>query len=276
MKVAFQGARGAYSEEALYRYFPEHVEAVGFDLSEQVFEAVENQEVAMGILPVENSIAGNVAVNMDLMFRHQVFCIGEIYHPIRHCLLGNKGASLNDINKAHSHPIALMQCREFFKKEEIQPIQDFDTAGSCVGLVERAQKDEATVASKLCAKHYDLELLAEDIQTISVNITRFLVFVREHEIPDGINQQKTSLAFSAGHHPGALLNCLQIFKEFDLNLTRLESRPIPENPFEYIFFVDFLGGLNEERTQQCLLTLKSDAHQIKVLGSYPEGKKIIP
>ncbi|MDC1175509.1 prephenate dehydratase domain-containing protein, partial [Bacteriovoracaceae bacterium] len=245
MKVAFQGSRGAYSEEAIYRYFGEDVTPVGFELSEQVFEAVVQQEVATGLVPVENSIVGNVNVNLELFNTLPVFAFAEVYHPIKHYLLSHKGARLDEIEKVHSHPIALAQCRDYLNRHNIQSIPDFDTAGSCKLLKDRSHFNEGTIASRLCAEFYDLDIIDDDIQKVQNNITRFLVFTREDEVPSAISQEKTSLSFSTKHHPGALLNCLQTFKNFDLNLTKLESRPIPENPFEYYFFVDLLAGIND-------------------------------
>lgn len=275
MKIAFQGSRGAYSEEAIYRFFGKDVDPVGFELSEQVFEAVIQKEVAVGLVPVENSIVGNVNVNLELFQSLPVFATAEVYHPIKHCLLSHKGAKIEDIKKVHSHPIALAQCRDFINRHNIQSIPDFDTAGSCKLLKERSHFDEGTIASRLCAEYYDLEIVEDNVQKVQNNITRFLVFGREEEISESVNQEKTSLVFSTKHHPGALLNCLQTFKNFNLNLTKLESRPIPENPFEYYFYVDFMGGLNDPNTLQCLKVLKNDAGHIKIYGSYPKGERFL-
>lgn len=273
MKVAFQGTRGAYSEEALYRFFSEDVEAVGFELSEQVGDAVEAEEVAMGILPVENSIAGNVAINMDLLYQHNFFIIGELYLPIHHCLMARPGVKLEDIKSVHSHPVALEQCRDFLNRHNIRPIPDFDTAGASKNLVARKSKDQGTISSRLCAEHYGLDILDDDVQKVKHNITRFQVFVKEDRIPDGLLQEKTSIAFTTKHHPGALLGCLQEFAKADINLTRLESRPIPENPFAYVFFVDFMGALSDDKVKETLMALRNDASHIKVLGSYPIAEK---
>ncbi|MBC96812.1 MAG: prephenate dehydratase [Halobacteriovoraceae bacterium] len=273
MKVAFQGEKGAYSEVALRNFFNEEVEAIGYELSEEVTDALLNKEVAMAILPVENSIVGNVNVNLDLLYKHPLFAIGEVYQNIHHHLLANKGAKIEELTKAYSHPIALAQCRNFLNKNSIQPVADYDTAGSCKLLKERGTLNEAAIGSYLCAETYGLEILSDDIQETQNNITRFLALVREEEIPESLLQTKTSIAFSANHRPGALLDCLQIFKKYNINLTKLESRPIPEDPFQYIFFVDFLSGIKESNTIQCLQELNQDAHHVKVLGSYPKGHK---
>ncbi|MCF8059682.1 MAG: prephenate dehydratase [Bacteriovoracaceae bacterium] len=273
MKIGFQGEAGAYSEEATRNYFSEDVETVGFELSEQVIQSLLNKEIAMAVLPVENSIVGNVSINSDLLYHQPIFAIGETYLPIHHHLLALPGVKESQIKRAYSHPIALAQCRDFLRNNNITPVTDYDTAGSCKLLKERKSRDEAAIGSKICAETYGLEIINDSIQKVTNNITRFFVLVREEEIPEGIAQSKTSIAFTAHHQPGALLDCLQIFKKFDINLTKLESRPIAENPFDYIFFVDFQKGLKDPQTIACLKELNRDAHHVKVLGSYPEGVK---
>lgn len=273
MKVAFQGEVGAYSEEATLGYFKEEIETIGYPTSEQVFEALIKKEVALAVLPVENSIVGNVSVNLDLLFSEPVFAVGETYHPIHHHLMGLPGSNIKEIKKVISHPIALAQCRNFLLKQGIQAVAEYDTAGACKILSKSQDRTTAAIGSKLCANAYGLEVLADNIQKAELNITRFLVLSREDEIPEGMIQTKTSIAFSAHHHPGALLDCLQIFKKFEINLTKLESRPIVTNPFEYYFFVDFQNGLKEKKTIDCLSELNKGAHHVKVLGSYPEGRK---
>lgn len=272
MKVAFQGTKGAYSEVAINEYFNEDVESIGFELSEQVCEALEANEVAMGVLPVENSIVGNVNINMDLLLQHNFFAIGEYFLKIKHHLLALPGTKLEQIEKVHSHPIALSQCRDFLNRHNMRSVPDFDTAGACMLLRERGHTTEATIASSLCEEYYGLEIIEDNIQKVETNFTRFLVFVKEDKIPESLNQEKTSIALKTKHHPGALLNCLQVFKNFNINLTKLESRPIPENPFDYIFFIDFTGALTDPYIQMALKKLKDDAAHVKILGSYPAGK----
>ncbi|CAM9909327.1 unnamed protein product [Chrysoparadoxa australica] len=275
MKVAFQGEKGAYSEEATINYFNEDIETIGLPTSEQVFEALINKDVALAVLPMENSIVGNVSVNLDLLFSEKVFAVGEYYLPIHHHLLAIPGTKVENIKKALSHPIALAQCRDFLLKNEIQAVSEYDTAGSAKLVSEKKDNSLAAIGSKLCAEAYGLEVLNDNIQKATTNITRFLVLTRENEIPEGMIQTKTSIAFSAHHHPGALLDCLEIFKKYEINLTKLESRPIITNPFEYIFFVDFQNGLREKKTIECLSELNKGAHHVKVLGSYKEGRKPI-
>jgi prephenate dehydratase len=276
LKVAFQGVRGAYSEAALLRHFGADVEAVGFAFSEQVFDAVEQGRADAGFVPVENSIAGSVGVNTDLLLERKVFAVAESYLPIEHCLLGVAGTRLEDVRTVRSHPIALAQCRDFLNARGLIAVPEYDTAGSAELVAARKTPGEAAIASRRCADVYGLGVLADNIQSAAVNITRFLAFVREAESPAGLKREKTSLAFSVHHHPGALLECLKLFADHAINLTKLESRPIPSNPFEYSFFVDFLGGTDDVSVQAALAELGRSARHVKVLGSYPLSSRPAP
>lgn len=269
MKVAYQGVRGAYSEAALLRHFGSSVEAVGFPFSEQVFDAVEDGRAEAGFVPVENSIAGPVGINTDLLLERKVFATAESYLSIDHCLLGRPGERLEDVRTVYSHPIALAQCRDFINRRGLRAVPEYDTAGAAEIVAGRKVPGEAAIASKRCAEVYGLEVLAEDIQSVQNNITRFLAFRREGDVAARPRGGKTSLAFSVHHHPGALLDCLKRFADHQINLTRLESRPIPANPFEYVFFVDFLGGLDDAAVKRALAELQATARHVKVIGSYP-------
>jgi prephenate dehydratase len=267
VRIAFQGIRGAYSEAALLAHFGASAAAEGFALSEQVFDAVESGKVDWGFVPVENSIAGPVGINNDLLLERDVFATAESYFPIEHCLLGRPGERVEDVKTVCSHPVALAQCRDFINRQGMRSVPEYDTAGAAEIVAKRQAAGEAAIASKACAEVYGLAVLAEDIQTVRNNITRFLAFRRGGAggSPEG---EKTSLAFSVAHHPGALLDCLKRFAEHEINLTRLESRPIPTNPFEYVFFVDLLGGLQDQTVDAALSELRAVARHVKVIGSY--------
>jgi len=270
MKVGFQGTRGAYSEEAIYKIFGNEIEPIGYLLSEEVAEALSKGDIDRAVLPVENSIAGNVAVNMDLLFQHDFYAYAELYLPIKHCLLAKPGVKIENIKRVHSHPIALSQCRPFLRVHNMIPTADRDTAGSCQIIKDSQDDTQAAIASKLCAEYYGLNILKENIQSQENNITRFLALAREKVKVEEAN--KTSLAFSTEHRAGALLEILGYFKNHQLNLTRLESRPIPNNPFQYIFFVDVQAGLDSKEMQVCLQEILSAGHLVKILGSYQLGK----
>ena len=273
MKVAFQGKRGAYSEMAIRSHFQEGAIATGYDLSEEVCDALENNAVSIGVLPVENSIVGNVAINVDLLLQHNFFIIGEIYLPIKHCLLVKVGTKLEDIKIAKSHPIALAQCHDFLVKNNIKGIPEFDTAGSSELLSrDKHITDQATISSSLSAEYYGLEILNNTIQKVETNFTRFVIFVKEENIPKSLKQEKSSIAFSTNHNPGSLLQCLEEFANHGLNLTKIESRPIPENPFMYTFFVDFLGSIHDQNVKDCFQKLKKSTKSIRIFGSYPKAE----
>ncbi|MFI5360816.1 MAG: prephenate dehydratase [Elusimicrobiota bacterium] len=269
MKVAYQGVRGAYSEAALVSHFGPEVEPVGFAFSEQVFDAVESGEAGLGFVPVENSIAGSVGANTDLLLERKVFAVAESYLPIEHCLLGRPGSRLEDVKSVRSHPIALAQCRNFLNARGLLAVPEYDTAGSAEMVAARGTPGEAAIASRRCASVYGLVVLAENIASAAVNITRFLAFARPQDVPAGLAREKTSLAFSVHHRPGALLECLKLFADHAINLTKLESRPIASNPFEYSFFVDFLGGTEDVAAKAALAELALSARHVKILGSYP-------
>ncbi len=272
MKVAFQGERGAYSESALLNFFGTQAHATGFPLSEQVIEAVLDHKVDAAILPVENSIVGNVAVNLDLIYHHEVEIWGEYYQPIKHCLMALPGVRLEDLQEVSSHPIALSQCHHFLAKHKIRPHAEYDTAGAAKVLQQKAlepkSKVQGIIASKLCAEYYGLEILSDQIQNVPNNFTRFVVLSRLGSKSERATPNKTSMAFATAHRPGALLECLHCFSRHKLNLTKIESRPDPDNPFQYIFFVDFMTALNDGAVEQCLNELKQHTLSIKILGNY--------
>lgn len=269
MKVGFQGHLGAYSELALREYFGQETEAFGFDISESVFENLHSQALDVGFLPVENSIIGNVAVNLDLLNQNDFSIIGEYYLSVNHCLMAKHGTPLKDIKYAHSHPVALAQCRDFLKKHSITPVSALDTAGSAKELSENPAHNHAVICSSLCAKYYGLNILAEKIQTVENNITRFVAFTKKDKVPKDLVCDKTSISFVTNHEPGSLMNCLQNFTNHNINLTKLESRPIPTDPFHYTFFVDFIGSSQDKQVLACLKEMKKDTQYIKILGSYP-------
>lgn len=272
MRIAFQGIRGAYSEAALLAHFGPSVEAVGFPFSEQVFDAVGSGQVDGGFVPVENSIAGPVGVNNDLLLERSVFATAESYFRIEHCLLGRTGERVEDVKTVCSHPVALAQCRDFVNRHGMRTVSEYDTAGAAEIVAKRQAPGEAAIASKHCAEVYGLAVLAEHIQTVPNNITRFLAF-RRGDAAGSARGEKTSLAFAVHHRPGALLDCLKKFAEHEINLTRLESRPVPTNPFEYVFFVDLLGGLHDRAVEAALLELRSAARHLKVIGTYPLAER---
>ena len=273
MKVAFQGLKGAYSEQAAYRFYGRKIETVSFDSFDEVFQSVVSKSVDSGVVPVENTIAGSVVENYDLMLSSDTAVVAEVYQPIYHCLLANSNASLTTIKEAYSHPHALKQCKDFLKTHGITAKPLYDTAGAACQVARWNRTEYAAIASELCAEIYNMKTVAKDIQSNSSNTTRFFIIMATDQVSENGRAAKTTLAFATKHAPGALVDALKIFQKHRLNLTRLESRPIPENPWEYVFYTDFEGGLHEPAAKDAIDELRSKAAFVKILGSYIMGKK---
>lgn len=273
MKIAFQGIRGAYSELALHEHFGKSAATVSCDSFDDVFDAVNSGEVVFGLIPVENTIAGTVVENYDLLFANDVFVIAEVYLPIRHTLLGKKGTRLEEITQAFSHPHALKQCKDYLKSHGIKMMPTYDTAGAAQAVADGDRTDCAAIASELCAEIYDMEILERDIQSNNSNTTRFFVIAKKENVPADHVTGKTTVAFKTRHYPGALVDCLKIFQKYNLNLTKLESRPIPENPWEYVFYAAFEAGIDDDEVKAAIGELTLHAVFVKLLGSYPKAEK---
>lgn len=271
MKIAYQGVKGAYSEAAAYSHFGDKIDAIGFETFEEAFEAVKEGKVDYGVVPIDNTIAGTVAANCDLLLKHDVSVIAEVFLDIKHNLLSHNGNSIKDVKFVYSHPHALEQCRVFIRNHHLKPIPEYDTAGAAKIIKERNRKEEAAIASEFCAKIYGLDIIEKDISTAKNNITKFFVFVNSNNIPKNIKQEKTSIVFKTKHYPGALISCLQRLAKHGLSLTKLESRPIPENPWEYAFYADFEGGIEDEKVKLAISEMEVSSTFLKVLGSYPKG-----
>jgi len=269
MRVGYQGTGGAYSEAALFAYFGNSVEAVGFETFSDVFDAVRSKKIDAGFIPAENSIAGTVVENYDLLFRNSPVIIGESFYNIQHTLLANKGSTLKDIKTVYSHPHALVQCRDFLETHKIRAVPEYDTAGAAKLVRERKNRGDAAIASELCAEKYDLDVVARGIQSNMFNSTRFLVIAIG--ISQNLKKEKTSIAFKTKHYAGALVNCLQRLAKNNVNLTKLESRPIPDNPWEYVFYADFEGSIDADNVKLALSEMEATSLFIKILGSYPKG-----
>lgn len=271
IKAAYQGIRGAYSEMAVFRHFGDNISAVGCETFEEVFQKVKDGVVPYGVIPIENTIGGSIAANYDLLLREKVSVIAEIFVPIRHVFLSKKGNSLKNIREAYSHPQALAQCRQFLLDHGIRPMPEYDTAGAAKIVAEREKEDEAAIASSPCAGIYGLEIIREDIQKSRDNITRFFVIAKKKCASRELKAGKTSIAFKTKHYPGALVDCLARFSKNKVNLTKLESRPVPEHPWEYVFYADFEGKPEDKNVNKALRGLEKHALFVKILGSYERG-----
>lgn len=270
VKVSFQGERGAYSEEAAFNFFGTNIKLKPCMELDEVFESVECGETEYGVVPIENSLEGSVNQTYDLLLSSNLKVCGEIVLRIVHCLIVHPKAEKGSIKYVYSHPQALAQCRNFIKRSGYKPIPYFDTAGSVKMIKEKGLLDAAAIAGRRAAEIYQMKVIAEGIEDKQNNYTRFFVLSKHDSPPTG--EDKTSIIFSVKHVPGALYNALEEFAKNGINLTKIESRPTKIKPWEYNFYLDFEGHINEERCREAIEKLKGKALFIKILGSYPKAK----
>lgn len=266
-RVAFQGERGAYSEDAVAFAFGGSADPIPCADFLDAFEAVDTGRATHGVLPVENSIEGTVAQVNDLLLEHDLVVTGEVIVLVDHCLIANAGTTLDRVRTVYSHPQALGQCRRFLARHAAwRQIPTYDTAGSVKMVRDRKRKDEAAIASRRSAGLYGMEVLAEGIQTDHENYTRFFVLEKHPKADRAAN--KTSIAFVAKNVPGSLHACLGEFATRGINLTKLESRPRRARPWNYVFYADLDGGMGEPRVREAVGALVTTAGFVKVFGSY--------
>ncbi len=266
LKVGFQGEKGSFSEEAVLLFFGQ-VEPVPFQFFSDVFGAVANKDIDHGVVPVENSQAGSINDTYDLLLQHELNITGEIHLRIKHCLLALLGEKIDDIQTIYSHPQALAQCEKFLSSLKVKLIPTYDTAGSAKLIKVENLKNSGAIASKRVSEIYGMELLAEGIETNPQNFTRFFVISREKA--EYTSPSKTSIIFRTRNMPGALYKSLGAFANRGINLSKLESRPARDTPWEYIFYVDFEGHAEDAICKTALEELETVCSFMKLLGSYP-------
>jgi chorismate mutase/prephenate dehydratase len=273
LRVGYQGTEGAYSELAAKHHFkgaPKPLRCVGYTSFRQMLEALKSRELDYAVLPIENSIAGSINESYDLLARMGLSLVGEEFQPIAHCLIGAADVAVTDIRRVYSHPVALAQCGEFLGTLEDCHVEAFvDTAMSVAKVKQDADPTQAAIASEQAAALHGLPILRRDIADHPENYTRMVVVASEPAHYEPGVPCKTSLIFSTIHEQGALARCIAIFADRGLNLTKIESRPKPDTPFEYIFYVDFEGNVDRETTQAALHELEEVTTFLTVLGSYP-------
>ncbi len=267
--VAFQGELGAYSEQAAVQFFGPSVHVKPVEDFEGVFGAVERDEAQFGVVPLENSLEGSVSRVHDLLLESDLKVRGEIEVRIIHCLITNPGASLDSIRRVYSHPQALGQCRAFLKHLNVELVPSYDTAGSVKMLKEKGGSDAAAIAGTRAAEIYGMNILASEIEDFPHNFTRFFVLAKHDAPPSG--NDKTSIVFSVSHKPGALYDFLRELAANNVNLTKIESRPTRQRPWEYNFYLDFEGHHEDDASRDVLARLAEDAIFLKILGSYPKA-----
>jgi prephenate dehydratase len=285
MKVAIQGERGSFSHEAAERMLP-HCTVVPCARSTEVFDRVQRGSVAAAVIPIENSLAGTVAEHADLLVTHDVFIQSEFLLRIVHNVIAAPGVKLSAVRRLLSHPVALDQCRDFFRHHpRIEPVPFYDTAGSVKHVVAHRLPDSAAIAGRHAAREYAGKILQAGIEDDKRNFTRFFLIRKsmgqtrtargkgstasapgyQRLIPPGAD--KTSIAFKVRNLPGALFKSLSVFALRDISLSKIESRPMRGRPWEYVFYVDFLRG-DDEPARNALHHLGEVAEFVKVLGIY--------
>jgi chorismate mutase/prephenate dehydratase len=273
-RVGYQGVPSCYSDLAIGKIFATRdvarLERVGFRGFAAVIDALESGAIDYALLPIENTIAGSINEVYDLLGHRPVTIVGEEVWEVEHCLLGLPGARLEDLRVVRSHPVALQQCGRFLDRLVGVTSESFhDTAGAAQAVAREGNTAVAAIAPEEAAIEYGLVVLKRDISDQPVNLTRFLLIGREAETFDARRPAKTSLVFSVNHRRGALLECLKCFDAQGINLTKLESRPQSNAPWEYQFYMDFEGHVSEPQAMAALQEMRAHTNHLKVLGSYP-------
>ncbi len=269
--IAFQGIHGAYSEQAIRQHFGDVVDVHPCRNFSELFQVIQaNKIVKYGILPVENALAGAVNQAYELLLDYDLRIQAEVILHVHHNLLAMPGTTMDDLKYVRSHPQALAQCEKFIKRYNLEPIPAYDTAGSARDLSENPAPHTAAIASKMAGKLYNLEVIEPDIEDVGFNFTRF--FVLGHDDPPRSEFNKTSIVFATRNQPSALYDCLGEFAQRGLNLTKIESRPRRNRPWEPVFYLDFIGHWQDDNAQEALVRLLQRASFVKMLGSYPAVK----
>jgi prephenate dehydratase len=276
--AAFQGERGAFSEEAARRLLGRRVKVLPCQRFEDVFRNLSGKKVEAAVVPIENTLAGSVHENYDHLLHHNLPIVAETSVRIVHNLIAAPGVKFSAIRRAYSHPVALNQCLKFFAAHpRIERVSYYDTAGSVKMIMEEGLTDAAGIASALAAENFGGAILKRSIEDDRQNFTRFFLLRRPEfarKFPVKTNSRtvwKTSLVFTTRNIPGALFRSLSAFALRDLNLTKIESRPLRGKPWEYLFYLDFIGHVDDPVSQNALGHLRELADFWRVLGCYPRG-----
>lgn len=267
MRIAIQGEPGSFSHEAALKAHPEAT-ILPCSLSPEVFATLLSGDADAAMIPIENSLAGSVLEHYDLLLAHPVAIESEWLLRIRHNLIALPGAKLGQIRRAQSHPVALAQCRRFFQEHPaIQAAPFYDTAGSVKQLMELADPSLAAIASSHAAAHYGASILLAGIEDNAENYTRFFLIRRKDAVAACPQPDKVSLAFSVENRPGSLVEALQVFSRMGTNITRIESRPVPGRPWEYVFYADYQLA-DPALADRVLELLPAHCSMVRELGRY--------
>lgn len=266
--MGFQGEHGAFSDVAASKSYPDAITIPFLEFAD-VFEAVKGGDLDMGIVPIENSLAGSISQVEDLLVQSDLHIVGEARLPIHLCLMTLKETEYRDIKVVYTHPVAASQCRHFLTRQKLSLRPYYDTAGAARMLARDRPLGSAVIASKLCAELYELEIVKENVEDRSQNQTRFVVLSREKSSDPG---DKCSIAFSVHHRAGALYEVLRAIADAGINLTRIESRPVPGEPGNFAFLLDLQGSEKDPKVETALEKVKGQATMYKFLGCYKEAR----
>jgi len=265
-RAAFLGEPGTYSHKACIQYFGDQVQPVPLKGFKEIYEAVRDGSVDFGVIPLENSLAGSVHENYDLLLEYDLRIVGELLLRIEHNLIGHPGAVTDDIRKVYSHPQVFQQCRDYIDRHNWEWIPMSDTARAGRHVKQRGDSTEGALAGRDAARIYEMEILEEGIETNARNYTRFVI-ISGQPITSG-EKHKSSLIFSTGNQPGSLYGALKVFADNGINLVKLESRPIHGKPWEYMFYVDLEADVDADDFAPVMKSLSEKTDYLKVLGSY--------
>ena len=276
LKISFQGEKGAFSEMAAKLFFAgttlDHHPCTTF---ENVFKSVKSKKANYGIIPIENSLTGSIHQNYDLLLKYAIPIQGEIKLQISHCLIAHHGVALRNIRHIYSHPQALEQCKNFLEKlGRVKLVPSYDTAGAVKELKANKDLSSAAIAGKQAAIDYGMHILKRGIENNPQNFTRFLIIGPQRWQPSS-QRYKTSIVFSPKKNiPGVLFRALSVFALRDIDLLKIESRPIHGTPWQYLFYLDFKGDVDKEAVRHALAHLHEITTFFTVLGSYPQGHEV--
>jgi prephenate dehydratase len=270
-RIAFQGERGAFSEEAAVKLLGEEIELVPRTTFEALYSSMQEGIADYVLAPIENSLAGSVHRSYDLLVSSGLHIQAEVVIPIVHNLIGIPGATFERITQVSSHPVALAQCERFFASHpSIKRVATDDTAGSVREIMSAGDPTKAGIASRRAAKVYGGAILREHLEDHPENYTRFLLLATSADVAE--NADKLSLVLNLAHKPGSLCSALGVFARRNLNLMKIESRPIPGSPWSYCFYLDLQASLKDRATREALDELKQFTDSVRVLGCYPQAK----
>ncbi len=272
--IAIQGYEGSFHQVAARNFFGKQVEVIPCDTFRDLIRIASDKKQSAGaVMAIENSIAGSILPNYNLLQKSDLKVIGEVYLSISQNLLVNRGVKLDDIKEVHSHPMAILQCLDYLEKYPWKLVESDDTALSAKHIHQHRSKHTAAIASKLAAELYELDVIAPNIQTMKNNVTRFLVLKRTNEAVEVHDADKASIYFQTNHSKGILAKVLTTIADGGINLSKLQSMPIPGSNFKYGFYADMEFD-SREQLNDVLAAIDSLTNSVKIFGIYKKGKLV--